>query len=548
MSPVVTDYRFKTQPFDHQAEDFLLSRDAVVFGFTDEQGTGKSKKLIDTVAWLFLKGKITGVLVIAPNGVHRNWILNEIPAHMPDYIQCVSAYWSASPNKEEKAALQALDKPPKHMTQALRFLAVNVEAVNTKRGRDYITQFINSFRCVGAIDESTIIKNPSAGCTKQILAMRERFPYRRLLNGTLLTQGPEDVWSQMNWLDPEIIGIPSLYSFRARYCQIVDVAAILAQGRFAPKHERDQAMQVSRIMQRNPKAKFAQFVLTDDNGKPQYQRIEELRAKIAPYITRRTKADCLDLPEKLFTKRYVELSDRQRRIYDQLRKGVIAEMGGMQMTATLAFTKMLRLQQVVGGFFVPDAAEYSFEDEDFFEESETDNFPPMCVKTEPKAIDEVNPRIASLMELLEEVDGKVLIWARFRAELGAITQALRDRYGFAAVCELHGGIDPEERQASIKRLQEDPALRFAVGNPQAKGVSRGQTMTAVTTVVYYSNSFSLDDRLQSEDRAHRIGQKNPVTYIDLVAPDTLDEKVIDALRSKKELADLVNGDRISNWI
>jgi SNF2 family DNA or RNA helicase len=165
----------------------------------------------------------------------------------------------------------------------------------------------------------------------------------------------------------------------------------------------------------------------------------------------------------------------------------------------------------------------------------------------PQAIDKTNTRVESLIQLLGETDGKSIIWARFRAEIQEIVRRIREEFGPASVVEYHGGIDNERRSDAVLRFQSDPDCKFFIGHVQAGG--KGLTLHAATTVVYFSNDFSLENRLQSEDRAHRIGQHHNVTYIDFIAAGTLDEKVVKALREKKSIADIINGDEpLESWI
>jgi len=223
------------------------------------------------------------------------------------------------------------------------------------------------------------------------------------------------------------------------------------------------------------------------------------------------------------------------------------------MSTALALTKLLRLQQIVGGFFVPDIPpNFELEQEawditdDTIKQQYINKEAHQVIVTKPEPIDEKNPRVESLIELLEETNGKVIIWARFRAEIEAICRAIAQAFDSRAAVEYHGGIGNEDRSNNIQRFQNEDDCRFFVGHVQAGG--KGLTLHAATTVVYFSNDFSLENRLQSEDRAHRIGQKHNVTYIDFVAPNTLDEKVVETLRAKKSVADLITGDDINNWI
>jgi SNF2 family DNA or RNA helicase len=496
---IMQDYLFKTKPFDHQLKVFTNSRDREGYALLMEQGTGKTKIIIDTVSWLYCKGDIDALLIVAPNGVQRNWVLNEIPIHTPDYISYKSTWYSNSPNKKEEAAIcQVLDH------QGLKIIAMNIESMATAKGVAFAKKFLLSFRSMLVIDESSTIKNPKATRTKNLLKLSVHAKYRRILTGTPVTQGPLDLFTQFSFLDSQILRCQSYYAFRNKY-------AIMKEMRTAGRS----------------------FMVVQG-----YVNTDELANLIAPHSHRVTKVDCLDLPDKLYTKRYVELSLTQRKLYNSLKKDVLVEFNGKEMSAPLALTKLLRLQQIVGGFFSADVE---------FDISDDGEILPSLSKRIPEAIDEKNPRVESLIELMEETNGKVIIWARFRAEIAEITKRLREDYGTDSCVEYHGGIENDLRSINVQRFQSDPEARFFVGHVQAGG--KGLTLHAANTVVYFSNDFSLENRLQSEDRAHRIGQRSNVTYIDFVATNTLDETIVTTLRGKKSVADLITGDiPLSDWI
>ena len=493
------DYLFKTEPYQHQLERFIATRDREFYGFLWEMGSGKSKIVIDTSGWLYCRGEITGVLIVAPNGVHRNWIDQEYPTHYPNDFGLRSAYWVADPKKKEKEALEYLFAN-QNQSMDLVVLSMNVEALATKRGREFAEKFLLTFRCMMVVDESTTIKNPSAVRTKTVLKLGRMAAYRRILNGTPVTNNPLDIYTQFTFLDEEILRCSSYYAFRNRY-------AILKE-----------------MTTRNQPRSFKVVV--------GYQNIEELQRLIEPHSHRVRKEDCLDLPDKIYMKRIVEMTKKQASLYADVAKNLISEFSGMRMVTPLALTKILRLQQITGGFWCPEEV------------------------GEAVAIDGKNPRLDSLMEVLEDSDGKVIIWARFRAEIAQIEDAIRNEYGAGSLVSYHGGISKEDRAEAIARFQgrrqiiengkEIDQARFFVANQQSAGM--GLTLTAATTVVYYSNSFNYADRVQSEDRAHRIGQKHPVTYVDLFCPGTIDEKIMNSLRMKRDYAQMITGDNLQEWI
>lgn len=580
----MNDYKFRTVPFKHQEERFYLYRDKEYHAHLWEMRCGKSKISLDTAAWLNLKGRITGLLILAPAGVHINWQRAEIPTHMPEYVGCEPTLWQSSPNAEER---KQLDKLTKNTGLGLKALCMNLEAIRTEKGFDFARKFLRNYRCMLVMDEGSMIKNPSAIQTKQTLALASEAPYRRLLNGSPVVNSPLDVFSQFAFLDWDILG-RSHVTFRNRYA-IVEMQGRM-KGEVKKRLDRIAALVGSycwgELVYSEMKGVVEAGLQPLADGYPPiefyikqagrstytlrwrcgqrvdeermffqagetyqvikgYKNLDELKDRIAPHSDRVLKADCLDLPEKVYSKRYVELSKQQKQMYGELKKECITQCRGREMSASLAITKMLRLQQIVGGFFVPDLSVLVDCGPEDLEEVTTS-----WLDKKALPIDGPNPRVDALLEDIGNgLSGKGLIWARFKAEICLIAKALRQKFGHEAVAELYGDIDAAVRQESIRRFQDpNHPLRYLVANPACKGVSRGQNLNQAQWEVYYSNSFSLEDRLQSEDRPHSHGVTVNIGVIDFVAPGTLDDKVIDALRTKKNLADLVTGDKIIEWL
>jgi len=477
--------------FQHQRDALQRMQGKRAFALLMEQGTGKTRVLLEDAQRLYLSGDITGLLVLAPNGVHRNWA-----AECAQWLTVPHAchVWGGASSKREQADLERICD----MTDALAVLAVNIEAVRTARGEKWLGRFLRQHRALMAVDESTRIKSPSAKQTKAAIRLAKFAAYRRILTGTPVTQGPLDIWAQFQFLAASQNGCPllghkSFYAFRNRYA--------VTRQRAIPG--------------RRP---FVEVV--------GYQRLDELRDLIAPHSYRVTKDECLDLPAKIYQRIPVELAPAQRRAYDAIRAEVRAELAGGDVTTMLALTKLLRLQQVIGGFV-------SYDDG----------------RAEPVVGAHEMPRMRVLREQVGDTlsaGGKVLVWARFRPEIGMIVRALREEHGHAAVVEYHGDTAQDARWEAVQRFQGDDACRIFVGQPRCAGI--GLTLTAASTVIYYSNDYSLEARLQSEDRAHRIGTTGHVVYIDLVAEGTIDERVVKALRTKRDLAATLTGDELREWI
>ena len=482
---MIKNYKFKTKPYEHQLKALEKSWASDTYALFMEMGTGKSKVLVDNIAILYDRGAIKGALIVAPKGVYKNWDAIEFPTHLPDHIECTKVLWEPTATKKKQAELDTLfdDKGD------LKILIMNVEAFSTSKGLDFARSFLNIFvgRALIGVDESTTIKNPTAKRTKNILKIGDLAKYRRILTGSPVTKSPLDLFSQCEFLDPYHLGHASYYSFRARYANMV---------------------------KRNFGGRQVQLVVS-------YRRLDELADILDKFSYRVLKEDCLDLPEKVFTKRLVELTPEQDKAYKQMKQMALAMLdNGEVMTTVNVMTQLMRLHQITCGHFKADDG----------------------TTTALK-----NNRMDALLQLLEETDGKVIIWANYREDIKNIVAALKKAYGDASTVEYHGGVDPRVRQDNIALFQEkNGPTRYFVGNAQTGGY--GITLTAANTVIYYSNSYDLEKRLQSEDRAHRIGQTGSVTYVDLIAENTVDDKIVKSLRNKINIANEIMGEDIKDWI
>ena len=475
------NYKFKTKPYAHQMTALEKSWNRENFAYFMEMGTGKTKVLIDNLAMLYDKGKVNGALIIAPKGVVGTWYNNELPTHLPNHIENITVLWKAAITKKQQQELDGLFSEG----EGLHILIMNVEAFSTTKGMNFANKFLSCHRTLMAIDESTTIKTPTAKRTKNILKLAESAVYRRIMTGSPVTKNPLDLFTQCEFLSTWLLNFQSYYSFRNRYAQMKTL------------HMHGRQIQVV-------------------NG---FKNLGELSDKLKDFSYRVLKEDCLDLPDKIFIKRQIQLTPDQRKLYEQMKKEAIAVLKGKQSTTVNTLTQLMRLQQITCGHFTADDG-----------------------ATQPIA----NNRITELMDVLEETEGKAIIWAHYQYDITAIIQAVVKKYGEESIVDYYGLTPQDERQPNIKRFQDDPKCRFIVGTPSTGGY--GITLTAANTVIYYSNGYDLEKRLQSEDRAHRIGQKKSVTYVDLMADDTVDEKIVQALRKKINIASEVLGEELRSWI
>ncbi len=475
-------YRYRNQPYAHQKAYLQRFWERPVAALFADMGTGKSYMLINNIAMLYDVGHINAAVIIAPKGVYRNWVQLEIPKHMPDHVVYRIALWSPSPKKAEKQALDALfDR-----TEALKIFVINVEALSTKRGTDYVKKFLLCHQAMLAVDESTTIKSPTAERSKNIVKLGKASEYRRIMTGSPITRNPMDLFQQCNFLHPKCLDVESFYAFQNRYAVVVE--------RSLGSHT------------------FRQVV--------GYRRLEELTEKLTRFSFRVTKEECLDLPAKIFVRREVELTPEQSKAYGEMTTFALAQLSKGVATTVNVLTQLMRLHQIVCGF----------------------------IKLDNDEIQELpNNRIQELLNVVEEANGKIIIWATYRHDIEKIQLALQKLYGMDTVGTYYGQTHADVRQEVIERFQDpDDKMRFFVGNPSTGGY--GITLTAANTVIYYSNSFDLEKRLQSEDRAHRIGQKKNVTYVDLIASGTIDEKIVKALRDKIDIATQVLGEEVKQWL
>jgi len=367
----------------------------------------------------------------------------------------------------------------------LHILIMNVEAFSTKKGLDFAAKFLSCHDALVAIDESTTIKNPGAQRTKNILRLSKLSKYRRILTGSPVTKSPLDLYTQCYFLDPWLLDHDSYYTFRTRY-------ALIKKAHF--------------------NGRTVQLVVG-------YRNLAELSEKLKPFSYRVLKDDCLDLPPKTFMKRIIQLSPEQKRLYEQMKSMALAELNGKMLTTFNAVTQIMRLQQITCGHF----------------------------KADDDSIQEIkNNRITELMSVLEEVEGKAVIWAHWRHDIATIVREIEKEYP-GSVMTYYGDTTPDDRQKAIREMQDpESKIRFLVGTPQTGGY--GITLTGASTMIYYSNGYDLLLRQQSEARIDRISQKKPMTYIDILAEDTVDEKIVKALRKKVNIATEVMGEELKAWI
>ena len=296
-----------------------------------------------------------------------------------------------------------------------------------------------------------------------------------------------DLYTQCEFLSPELLGFSSYFTFRARYAVMDQIRVGSDRFILAPKY---------------------------------YTNLDELELKLKSFSYRVRKDECLDLPDKIRTQRLIDLTPDQKRTYGELKERALAIINDDTVSYNNKLTELLRLHQVTCGF----------------------------VKDDNGSVHEFDkcPKMEELLNITEESEGKIIIWANYVYNIEKIMKTLEKHYGKNSTVAIYGAVNTANRQEAVKRFQEDPECRFFVGNPSTGGF--GLTLTAASYMVYFSNNFNLEVRQQSEDRAHRIGQKRNVTYIDIIAQKTVDQYILKTLQNKVKLSAETLGETVKAWL
>ena len=564
--------------FRHQQELLDQTWELPAWAIFFQTGVGKTAPTIHTAARLYEAKRIDAAVVVAPNMVHRNWITDEIPKHSP--INWRGLDWHSSRAKAQDRALARLLETPRGV---LPWLAITYDGLITPRGRkatiDFLTRFsqipasvvgrgekavidflMRSPRILLVIDEGSRVKNPEAQRTKKVAALRKLSAYVRLLNGTPTTQAATEIYSQLKLLDDMYWvrhGIGSWTAFKSRFCVFRKIVVGGEDDREANELKGTRNREPIVPHDADPEG-IAAYEQLDLEGIPGisdektsvvagasdarirasdapattgrtidivvgYRELDKLHEMIQPLSTRLTKEQAgLDLPPKLYQRLVFDLAPEQRRVYEQLRKEYMVELdNGVLVTAALAMVRILRLQQVACGY-LPNPEDPEGE--------------PILV---PKG---ENPRLAAFMDWLEDIGSQqAIVWCRFTRDVDLITRELGPPR-----CVRYDGEVNEKGKATALDLFTSGKRQICV----AKASSMGMGLTLVNSAIsfYYSNTFSLLERLQSEDRQHRPGQHNPVTYVDLIADKTVDGKILHSLREHNEMARKVSGDEYRSWL
>jgi len=470
---------FKRKPRQHQSNalDFVYGEESAAL-FMD-MGTGKTKVVIDLVCQYYRENKVSCLIVVCPKNLVQNWA-DEFAMDKWDKVEAEVVALEGSGSKKARslekcvAMMQNSDK--------LHVIITNYDCLLNTQVKLALTKILSSADTLVACDESTYIKNPQAKRTKHLVSMRDLAQHRLVLTGSPVTEAPTDVFGQYQFIDPTVYG-NSFVAFRAEYCDMGGFEGRQIIG---------------------------------------YKNIAKFQQKLYKKAFRVQKSECMDLPPKIYVERPFTMSDEQRELHTKMANEMVAELRGEEFSVNMAMTKIMRLQEISSGYI-----------------KQGDTI---------KHLTKGNPKMDALMELLDEAsDQKIIIWCREHEEIRNVVAALEARElaakkrlpksnVMAPVFQFHGEVKDKDRDANKKAFIAHPGKAYMVMNPQSGGM--GLTLVCATMMIYYSNLFSMKDREQSEDRAHRDGQTKSVTIVDLYAKDSVDEHVMKILKRKKHVKNM----------
>jgi|WetSurMetagenome_2_1015567.scaffolds.fasta_scaffold68391_3 SNF2 family DNA or RNA helicase len=532
--------QFKTQPYAHQLKAFERFKDSEYFALFMDMGTGKTKTTIDIAAHKFETGQINALLIIAPNHVHEQWIDEELKKHCPVNYRPFTWYSGKVGNAWYNKTIREFIVTEMPF---LKVLSINVEAFQADTVIPYVADFVKLHKPLIVIDEATRIKNHTAKRTKTVHKLT-KYGQRAILTGTPTAKSPFDLWSMMEFLKPNFFNC-NFFVYQHRYGVMMRGTNPHTGGRFETLIDAKtfgivqsqlRRMRESRNGDLMPDDYEAIAAITGVSEKSvrfiettkeftRFKRLDELRDYIAPTTFSVRKDDCLDLPAKVYEKLYVDMSDEQYRVYKDLKRDLLATYGDKELSVMNKAALMTRLMQVAGGFFpfMEEEQHFSPEEHRWYTK----------IVGSGMLIGKSSVKLDAIMDDMEEVgdDIKVIVWAHFVPELKHIYEVMNKRYRCAL---YYGGTIDRDRSLIIQEFKAGKYDVF-IGNAQTAGF--GLNLQNATLQYFYSNTFRTEERLQAEDRSHRIGVKSTCVYKDVIVRGTVDEKVYESIKAGRDMND-----------
>ena len=479
----MSDYPFRMPPMAHQWREFIEHKDDDARALLWTMRTGKTKATLDLACYRWAKGDIQAVLVIAPNGVHCNWVRRQLPQHMWETVPYVAHAWQASEShKPEHAA--SLERVLSCRGEALAVLAVNSESIIHDKPAKIIARVLRRHqgKCMLVVDESHDFRSPGSKRTKRARSLKRYCKVRRILTGTAVSNSPLAAYSQFELLDDHALGFENFADFEGH---------------------------------------FAYYVQERTKGGRSYERLDhyrnldDLQGRMARWASVVLREDVDDMPDLVMDERTVVLPEAQMKAYRTLLKEMILELeDGGEVEAIDGGARLVKLQQMLGGFVV-----------------DVDG------QVRELVSDEENPRLQAMLDEVRSSDGKAIVWCKYREDIRRVVRALAAE-GIRCV-EYHGAVHSQaKRQQAIDDFNNDPLVRVFVGQPKAGG--QGLDLSAADLILWYSHTFDLIERDQANERATQIGGKT-VTIKDFVTPGTVDEYILANLGEKRSVSESLAG-------
>jgi SNF2 family DNA or RNA helicase len=469
-------------PMAHQAEGEALAGERGGFAWFLETGTGKTYTAILNIARLYRENKLRAAIIIAPKNVYREVWETELNNFMPADVPFYTVWFTAGLTDREESRLDTVINNY-YNDDHLKIILINVESFSSKQAHVICLRIMSKYQTIVVVDESTFIKNPQVKRTRNILMLTPFAKYRRIMSGYPVLNSPEDLWSQIKFLGVEI-PFSSFLAFRNFYC----ILKPIGMGKIS--------VPVG------------------------YRNLDHLAELLSHFSYRKLKADCLELPEKIYEKRYVSMTIEQAKHYENMTKQArVTFSDGTGLTATNLMTLANKLQQIANGIVYTPVG--------------------------PKFIE--NNKAGVLVDILGEEIGKkqVVIWSRYTENIKYLTYVLRARFGNSSTESIFGDTGPRDRHFLLNKFQDEKYL-YLLTNPASLG--HGIKLLPSHYSIYYNNDFSLEHRVQSESRQHRAGQTNKVTYIDLITKNTIEDYVLEKLQDKMDVSAAILGDQLSLWL
>ena len=563
------DLEFKTKPYDHQLTAYNKMKDLEYGALFMEMGTGKTKVALDVAAYKFQNGQIKSVLIIAPNNVHSQWVNEQVPIHLACKSKCF--IWSSAKVWRNQYHIALESFLTEEYEGVLKVFAVNVEAFSAGTVESFVANYVKrNAPCMIIVDEATRIKTARAKRSKLIHKFN-KYGHRFILTGTPVTKTPFSLWSMFEFLSKNYFGCTS-FIFEARhgvmmkgvneqtgrsYTTTID-AKKWAITKSSIRQWKEEKCSEAMLADEDLVLEIDDYVLTSDDYMAlssinsiseknikfiekrkdftKFKRLDEIKEAMEPVTFNVRKDECLDLPPKVYEQIYVDMGKDQAKVYKELKTKMLTEYEGSELTVQNKIALTTRLMQVTGGFFpLREVYDRSCGEWTSYEEKDLEDYvvsgKKTMTRTNGQLIGKKNVKLEAIKADLEEATGPIILWAQFVSELRFIDKELGKNLRTAL---YYGGTSQADREEILAGFKVGEYDMF-IGNLAT--AAYGLNLQVSTLHYFFSNSFRVEDRLQGEDRSHRIGVKGTCVYKDIICKNSVDEKIAISILNGRSLND-----------